>query len=109
MANKKKTMFSQRCRELRKASGMTQEALAGKVGVKRKQAVSNWENGNSMPSLKCALKLAEIFGVSLDYLVGYDDSVLINVAHLPEEMQEIVRSTAFQMEKYYKKQQKSGK
>ncbi len=99
-------MFSERCKELRKASGMTQEELAQKVGVKRKQAVSNWENGNSMPSLKCAIKLARIFGVSLDYLVGYNDRVLVNVSNLPEEMAEIVRTTAYQLEKYCKTKKK---
>lgn len=98
--------FPQRCRELRKASGMTQEDLAKKVGVKRKQAVSNWEMGVSSPSLKCAVQLANIFGVSLDYLVGYDDNVLINVSNLPDEMAEIVRNTAYQLEQYCKKCQK---
>lgn len=107
MSNEDEKLFSLRCRELRKASGMTQDELAVKVGVKRKQAVSNWENGNSMPSLGCAKRLAQIFGVSLDYLVGYNDNVLINVANLPEEMAEIVRNTAYQLEKYHKKQMKN--
>ena len=100
------SLFPQRCRELRKASGMTQDDLAKKVGVKRKQAVSNWEKGISTPSLKCAMRLANIFGVSLDYLVGYNDNILVNVSNLPEEMAEIVRTTANQLEKYCRKQEK---
>ncbi len=96
-------MLAQRIKELRKASNMTQEDLALKVGAKRKQAVSNWEKGSAIPTLTSAVKLAEIFGVSLDYLVGKENNLLVNVSSLPNELAEIVRNTAKQLESYSNK------
>ena len=65
-------MLSERIRELRKASGMTQVALAKELGV-TKQCVSNWENGNIQPSVDMLVRLALCFGVStqnLDLPIG---------------------------------------
>lgn len=53
---------------LRKERGMTQEALAAKLGVSA-QAVSKWENG-SYPDGDLLPKIADLFGVSIDYLFG---------------------------------------
>ena len=55
-------------REHRKRSGLSQEKLAELVGVSR-QAVTKWETGQSAPSTENLLRLAEIFGVSLDALI----------------------------------------
>ena len=63
-------MLSERIRELRKASGMTQVALAKELGV-TKQCVSNWENGNIQPSVDMLVRLALRFGVSTDHLLGW--------------------------------------
>lgn len=57
--------------ELRKAAGLTQEALASKLGLSY-QAVSKWENGLSCPDVLLLPKLAEIFGVSIDALFGLE-------------------------------------
>lgn len=55
--------------ELRKRTGMTQQLLAHKLGVTDK-AVSKWENGRSKPALRQLSKLAEVFMVSIDDLIG---------------------------------------
>jgi AbrB family looped-hinge helix DNA binding protein len=47
---------------------MTQEELAEKLGVSR-QAVAKWERGESVPDIDCCMKLAEIYGVTVDILV----------------------------------------
>ncbi len=60
--------------ELRKAAGLTQEALAAKLGLSY-QAVSKWENGLSCPDILMLPKLAEIFNVSLDTLFGLESTV----------------------------------
>lgn len=57
---------------LRKIRGLTQEELAEQVGVSR-QAVTKWENGESVPDLASSCALAELFRVSLDDLVRFDD------------------------------------
>lgn len=53
---------------LRKKYGWTQEDLAEKVGVSR-QSVSKWEGAQSVPDLEKILQLANLFGVSTDYLL----------------------------------------
>ena len=53
---------------LRQASGMTQAELAAKLNYSDK-AVSKWERGDSMPDVAVLSKIADLFQVSLDWLV----------------------------------------
>lgn len=53
----------------RKRLGMTQDKLAEQLGVTA-QAVSKWENDQSCPDITLLPKLAEIFGISTDTLLG---------------------------------------
>ena len=53
----------------RKRLGMTQDKLAEQLGVTA-QAVSKWENDQSCPDITMLPKLAEIFGISVDALLG---------------------------------------
>ena len=59
---------------LRTKAGMSQDALAGALDVSR-QSVSKWENNAAVPELEKLMKLSEIFGVTLDELVGRDAPV----------------------------------
>lgn len=52
----------------RKKNGWSQEELADMLNVSR-QSVSKWEGAQSVPDLQKILKMAEIFGVSTDYLL----------------------------------------
>jgi len=56
--------------ELRKEKGLTQAQLAEKMGV-TEQAVSKWENDNSIPDVSLFPVLANFFGVSIDRLYGF--------------------------------------
>jgi transcriptional regulator with XRE-family HTH domain len=56
--------------ENRKRLILTQEQLAEKLGITA-QAVSKWENDQSCPDITMLPKLAEIFGISTDELLGY--------------------------------------
>ncbi|WP_058303969.1 helix-turn-helix domain-containing protein [Gorillibacterium timonense] len=55
--------------ELRKKADMTQMELADRLDISY-QAVSNWERGTSMPDISKLPELAELFGVSVDALLG---------------------------------------
>ena len=54
--------------KLRKAQGWSQEELAGRIGVTR-QALSRWESDAAMPDTVNVVQLADLFGVSTDYLL----------------------------------------
>ena len=58
-------------KELRKEMGWSQSELADKVGTDARQ-VSRYENGRITPSLDVLVRIAEVFNVSLDYLVVED-------------------------------------
>lgn len=54
---------------LRKQKGMTQEELAGRLGVTN-QSVSKWESAQCCPDIGLLPAIADIFGVSIDTLMG---------------------------------------
>lgn len=57
-----------RLRELRIKSGLTQNEIASKLGVSG-QTILNWENGIYEPKINQLIELANLFDVSIDYLV----------------------------------------
>ena len=60
--------FAERILYCRKKAMLSQEELASELGVSR-QAVSKWETGESIPDMNNLAALAEIFDVSLDWLI----------------------------------------
>ena len=62
-----------RLRELQRAEKLTQQELADIAEVS-KRTIQNWEDGTSNIKPKKAEKLADYFGVSIGYLLGYDDN-----------------------------------
>lgn len=61
--------FPTRLRELRKERGLTQGQVAGRLGV-TPSMVSAYENGIRQPSYEVLIKIARLYGVSSDYLLG---------------------------------------
>lgn len=62
----------------RKNHKLSQEELAEMVGVTR-QTISNWELNETSPDLKQAQKLADIFNISIDELIGKKNVLLEKV------------------------------
>ncbi|HFU4122316.1 TPA: helix-turn-helix domain-containing protein [Streptococcus suis] len=60
--------LAQQIRVLRTTNNLSQDELAEKLYISR-QAVSKWENGEATSDIDKLVQLAEIFGVSLDYMV----------------------------------------
>lgn len=64
--------FSKIIQELRKSKGMSQEKLAAQFGISV-QAVSKWECAQSYPDITLLPQIAELFDVSIDYLLTGKD------------------------------------
>ncbi|MDD6174930.1 MAG: S24 family peptidase [Firmicutes bacterium] len=56
-------------RDLRRSRGFSQQQIAGRLGISR-QTYSNYELGKREAPYQTLLRLAEIFGVSVDFLLG---------------------------------------
>lgn len=68
----KKYTFKENLKLLREERGLTLVDLSEIVGLSR-SSISNWERGLQEPSLSAAVKLADFFNVSLDFLAGRKD------------------------------------
>ena len=60
--------FGEKLQSLRQRAGMSQDQLAERLQVSR-QAVSRWERDETMPETDKVVALADIFGVTTDYLL----------------------------------------
>ena len=72
-----------RIKELRLANHMTQDELAGKLSVTR-SAIGMYEQGVRRPDFAHMDALADIFNVSLDYLMGKTDTNIGYPRHFAE-------------------------
>ena len=67
------TKIGARIRQLRLSAGMTQRDLAQRINVGN-TTLSQYESGARVPSDEVKIKIASVFGVSVDYLLGVTDS-----------------------------------
>lgn len=71
----------------RRKAGLSQEELAGKLGLSR-QAVSRWETGAAMPDTEKVVELSRLFSVTTDYLLlpeRTEPETLPTAESLPQE------------------------
>ena len=61
--------FGLRLRELREKKRLSQQQLADWLGLTR-SSISNYENNTQTPPADTLVRLADIYGVSVDYLLG---------------------------------------
>ena len=69
----------------RKNSCLTQEAVAERLGVSR-QTISKWELDETLPDIRQAKSLAQLYHTTLDDLIDYDAEV--------QEIQRVIRHTS---------------
>ena len=68
--------------ELRTKNGLSQEELAEKVYVTR-QAVSRWENGETVPNTETLKQLSKLFDVSINTLLGSPRRLICQCCGMP--------------------------
>lgn len=61
--------FPERLRRLRKRRGLSQQALAERCGLS-KNMIGRYEHGKRIPNIYKAREIADVFGVTIDYLCG---------------------------------------
>jgi repressor LexA len=71
-----------RIKMLREEKHLTQQELADKLNS-AKSTIGMYENGNRKPSYEVLIKLSEIFGCSIDYIVGTSNECNSNVQYDP--------------------------
>ena len=85
----KRSHTMNRLKELRKEKKLTQEELAQEIGVS-KITILRWENGERQIKPEKAQQLADYFGVSVGYLLGYEEAkTLENILKDAEEYLEM--------------------
>ena len=62
-------IFQERLAEQRKLNNMTQRQMAELLGIAQPSYI-RYENGSAEPTLEALVKIAEIFDISVDYLLG---------------------------------------
>ena len=70
--------------KLRTASGLSQDEVAGRVFVTR-QAVSRWENGETVPNTETLKRLSNLFNVSINTLLGSPRKLVCQCCGMPLE------------------------
>lgn len=76
--------FGMRLRMLRKQKKLTQKQLASLINTKN-SIISFYENGERIPSPEVIIKLAAVFHVSTDYLMGVERDKMVDVSGLHEQ------------------------
>lgn len=81
--------FSQRLRQLRNDKHLTQAQVAERVGVTASM-VSSYETDIRLPSFEVMIRLADLFGVTVDYLLCRQDKRFVDISALSDEEAAIV-------------------
>lgn len=76
--------FGHRVKVLRERQGLTQEEMAGKLGISLNH-VGYIERGLRTPSIDLCIEFSELFGVSLDYLM-LGKGIQLNTKEIKQEL-----------------------
>lgn len=106
------TIIEIRLKHLRERAGLTQNILAKKLGISR-SLVCLWEQGYANISLKQLIKVAHIYQVPLDYILGIIDNIdpeikykyikEINLTYIGQKIKEIRKSENLTQERFSEK------
>ena len=83
--------FSQRLKQLRNDKHLTQAQVAERVGVTASM-VSSYETDIRLPSFEVMVRIADLFGVTVDYLLCREDKRFLDISELTDEEASVVCS-----------------
>lgn len=87
------TSIADRLRELRSAKGVNQDTAAEACDMSR-VALARYETGTRIPRAENVARLADYYGVTVDYLLGRDDSVPIENTPADDPLTEQIMAKA---------------
>jgi len=91
--------YGERIAALREKHSLTQEGLSNKLGITR-ASLSHYENNRREPDYETIVSIANLFNVSIDYLIGRTDDPN---SELDEDVREFVDSLELSNEKILEK------
>jgi len=82
-------LFGDKLKELRTRHGISQKDLSKKINISER-VIGYWETNDRFPKDDEVWKrLSEYFGVSIDYLLGNEETKIIKGEELPENLREL--------------------
>ncbi len=81
--------FSQRLKQLRKDKHLTQAQVAQRIGVTASM-VSSYETDIRLPSYEVLVRIADVFGVTVDYLLCRQEKRFLDISELGDEEAAVV-------------------
>ncbi len=92
------SFISARLKEKREELHLKQDQVAQLMGVNR-NAISTYENGTREPSLGMVVRLARLYRVSTDYLLGVTDNRSVDISGLTEQEANLICGLVNEMAK----------
>ena len=92
-------MLRTRLKELRAEKRVTQEQLAEAVGVDRSSIGKYEGNQNIDPSVEVLIAMADYFGVTTDYLLGFDRLKTVDVTGLTDSQVDLIVNMVSELKK----------
>ncbi len=89
--------FGYRLKKLRRQHHLTQTQVANRLNLS-KTSISGYENNVKTPSQDVLIKLAGLYRVSTDYLLGLDDEEMISVKGLTHQQKRLVEELVRMLE-----------
>ena len=89
--------FGNKLKLLRLQDNMTQEQLAQKLNL-TKSVISAYETGLRLPSYDVLIRIAKIFNVSTDYLLGLEHKQEVDLSGLSQEEINFIENTVKEMQ-----------
>ena len=84
-------VIKNRIRDLREDLDLRQVDVADATGIDQK-TLSNYETGRTSPDSYAVIRLADFFGVTTDYLLGYSSFNIRNNKDIAEKLDQIERA-----------------